>query len=301
MNPMRRPSLILGALLGAASSVAVIAVLFLGNRVAGLPFVPFDFFDWLARVLPGNVITLGIDAIVRLIQGLNLSDTSRAAKMIEQGMALLMMVGAGALLGLGIAWALRRSQRPAWQVGLVGGALLALLLALVEGNLGLVQELALGVLWIVALVAGWGTLLGSWLGTAALAASAPPADPAARRAAVAQIVGGSAAMALGAWGVGRVLGPPARSAATGAGQSLAGLVPTAEPSTATVAASPTLRPSATLPPSASATLPPSPTASPTVRPSATRAATATDVPTATATAQATTEATATAAPPTADR
>lgn len=43
-----------GALAGAMLTVAMIALFFAGWQLAGLPFVPFDVFDWLARVLPGN-------------------------------------------------------------------------------------------------------------------------------------------------------------------------------------------------------------------------------------------------------
>jgi hypothetical protein len=29
-------------------------------KVAGLPFVPFDVFDWMTRILPGQVLAFGI-------------------------------------------------------------------------------------------------------------------------------------------------------------------------------------------------------------------------------------------------
>ena len=50
------------------------ALLYLGEQLASLPFVPFDLFDTLARVLPGGVITAGIDTLVRLITALNALD-----------------------------------------------------------------------------------------------------------------------------------------------------------------------------------------------------------------------------------
>jgi hypothetical protein len=36
-----------------------------GWRVAGLPFVPFDTFDWLTRVLPGRLMAFGIGTMGR--------------------------------------------------------------------------------------------------------------------------------------------------------------------------------------------------------------------------------------------
>jgi hypothetical protein len=65
----------MGALLGGITSFAVIALFYLGDRLLGMPFVPFDRFDWLARMLPGGVVTAGIDAIVLLIERLNLGAT----------------------------------------------------------------------------------------------------------------------------------------------------------------------------------------------------------------------------------
>ena len=67
---MRRHSLARGALLGGLTSLPLMALWYLGEQLAGLPFVPFDIFDWLARILPGDVITLGIDTIVRTIDAL---------------------------------------------------------------------------------------------------------------------------------------------------------------------------------------------------------------------------------------
>ena len=70
-----------GALVGGLTSIPMIALMYLGLQVARLSFVPFDFFDWLARILPGEVITTSIDLIVRTISILNLGDTSRSAKL----------------------------------------------------------------------------------------------------------------------------------------------------------------------------------------------------------------------------
>ncbi|HBY97688.1 MAG TPA: hypothetical protein DEP84_27730, partial [Chloroflexi bacterium] len=109
---MRRPSRLTGAFLGGLTSLPLIALFFLGEQLAGLPFVPFDLFDWLARVLPGNLITLGIDTIVRLIATFQLGPTGAMAKRIEQLTAVVLVVGAGVVLGTGLAWALRRSDQP---------------------------------------------------------------------------------------------------------------------------------------------------------------------------------------------
>ena len=75
-----------GLFVAAMVTASVIAVFFLGWRVVGLPFAPFDIFDWTTRVLPGRVISLGIGIMVAAIRGLHLGPTAETAKMAEQAM-----------------------------------------------------------------------------------------------------------------------------------------------------------------------------------------------------------------------
>jgi DMSO/TMAO reductase YedYZ molybdopterin-dependent catalytic subunit len=96
---MRKPGLAIGALVGAFLTAPLIAVFFLAWKLANLPFVPFQFFDWTARVLPGGVITFGIDSMVKVIRALGIADTSSAAKAAEQTMAIGVFLVAGTLLG----------------------------------------------------------------------------------------------------------------------------------------------------------------------------------------------------------
>ena len=99
---MRRSSLVLSGLLGLLTALPVMAVAYLGQQAAGLPFIPFDLFDWLARVLPGSVINFGIEAMVRLITGLGLGRISAVAKGMEQAQGILLVIAGGA------AWAWSR-------------------------------------------------------------------------------------------------------------------------------------------------------------------------------------------------
>jgi len=262
---MRRPSLAFGAVLGGLTSLPLMALLFLGEQLANLPFVPFDLFDWLARVLPGDVITLGIAAIVRTINALSLGPTSTVAKLIEQLMGIGIVVAGGVVLGVTVAWALRRSDGPSWRVGAVGGLVAFLLVSIVEFRLGFAGNPILGLLWLALVTVGWGALLGSLLDTQAPSPAADEVINAGRRAALAKIAGGSAAVALGAWGLGRVLA--SQQGATGAGQPLANLA------TATPELSPTPLP--TTAPAATPTPGASPTSAPTPAPLPEPTATAT--------------------------
>jgi sulfite oxidase len=100
--------------------------MYLVDQVAGLPFVPFALFDWLARALPGPVVTFGIDLMIdgmRLVR-MNVAD---AAKTAEQVAALLLFFLVGVLAG-GIAFAIMEGRKsvPGLAWGLVIGAVVGL-------------------------------------------------------------------------------------------------------------------------------------------------------------------------------
>lgn len=54
-----------GLLLGGIFAAPLAALFHLGRHLAGLPFPPFDLFDGSARVLPGGIITSGIEGMVK--------------------------------------------------------------------------------------------------------------------------------------------------------------------------------------------------------------------------------------------
>ncbi|MBN2471547.1 MAG: molybdopterin-dependent oxidoreductase [Anaerolineae bacterium] len=99
----------LGAAAGALVTLPLMAVMFAASRLLGVTFPPFDVFNWLARVLPGEVITAGIDAIVAVIGAFDLGETSSTAKLIEQGLALVIFL----LIGIAAGAAFFGANRPA--------------------------------------------------------------------------------------------------------------------------------------------------------------------------------------------
>src|SRR5258707_337459 len=88
-----------GASVGALLTAPLVAVSYLGWRVAGLPFAPFDIFDWIARELPGPGVTVGVDSLVNVSRFFQMSSTGAAAKTAEQTMAIAMVVVVGAVAG----------------------------------------------------------------------------------------------------------------------------------------------------------------------------------------------------------
>src|SRR5918996_5700013 len=88
MTRSHKPRIVAGLLVGALLTAPLIAVLYAAWGLIGLPFVPYDTFDLMARVLPGRVITFGIDMMVTVIRTLDIGPTSVVAKAAEHALAI---------------------------------------------------------------------------------------------------------------------------------------------------------------------------------------------------------------------
>src|SRR5262245_54367823 len=99
MTSPNRPGPISGAAVGVMLTASLVAVFYLAWRLAGLPFAAFDIFDWMARKLPGSVISFGIDTIVYVIRALHLGPTAETAKIVEQTIAIAVLLVTGAVAG----------------------------------------------------------------------------------------------------------------------------------------------------------------------------------------------------------
>src|SRR5262249_4965003 len=88
MARAHKPRIVAGLLVGALLTAPLIAVLYAAWGLIGLPFVPYDMFDLMARVLPGRVITFGIDMMVTVIRTLDIGATSVVAKAAEHALAI---------------------------------------------------------------------------------------------------------------------------------------------------------------------------------------------------------------------
>ena len=179
---MRRTSLFTAVGLGALTSLPVIALSSLVEMLAGLPFLPFDLFDWLARILPGDLLTFGIDSLVGVISLLRRGPTSVVAKAAERGMALLLFIGIGAGFGLLLGWLGRRKPDQLSAYGVRGGAILFGGLWLISASLGISRApLLTTALWLGALLVGWGRSLAWLVQRAGPALAAEPESPITRR------------------------------------------------------------------------------------------------------------------------
>ncbi len=201
---MRRSQLGWGALLGGLTSLALAAIFYVGDQLAGLPFPPFDVFDWLGRALPGPVVTAGIDAIVSVVRAIDVGSTSDAAKTAEQALGIVLFVALGVVAGALIGALVGSTVRRGWLTGGLVGLAVFLLLAAVEWRLGFIS----GVLdygWIALLTIGWGALLGALLDRPRAETSEERADVSSGRRRFLGAAGGALAVALVGWLAGRWL------------------------------------------------------------------------------------------------
>jgi DMSO/TMAO reductase YedYZ molybdopterin-dependent catalytic subunit len=150
-----------GALVGGLLTAAMISIMYLAAQLAGLPFAPFDLFNWMARMLPGPVITFGIDLMIdtMLLLGINVADS---AKLAEQGMAVMLFLLLGILTG-GLFFIIINTRQIKMDLlaGLVLGALFGLPIVVISVGLGDLRVPALiSFFWLLVLFLGWGLALG---------------------------------------------------------------------------------------------------------------------------------------------
>ena len=125
-----------GLLAGALLSAPLVGLFYLVDKLAGLPFVPYALFDWIARVLPGPMVTFGIDLMIDGLRLVGLS-VAAAAKTGEQVAAILLLfligVGGGVLF---FGFAKVRGIEPGLTSGLVAGVIFGLPMAAVSLPMG---------------------------------------------------------------------------------------------------------------------------------------------------------------------
>jgi DMSO/TMAO reductase YedYZ molybdopterin-dependent catalytic subunit len=204
-----------GALVGLLATAPAVALMALADRLAGLPFVPFDLFDWTTRVLPGGLVTFGIDSMIAALEfvGLDVADTAKTAERATAVLAFVVLVTLAGVLFFAF-FALRRS-RPDTASGLVMGALLGLPLAAISLAIGGARERPLvSVLWLAVVFLGWGVLV-AWAfrrtvpaaAVGARAAGAASVERLDRRRFLVRLGAASAVVTVAGAGLARVLAP----------------------------------------------------------------------------------------------
>jgi DMSO/TMAO reductase YedYZ molybdopterin-dependent catalytic subunit len=200
----------LGVLIGFVLTTPFAAVLYAGFRRAGLPFVPFNLFDWVTRRLPGAVVAAAIGGMVRVIRGFNIGPTSTTAKLAEQTMAVVGFICAGMIVGaIFFLIAGRFHHRFTTVAGLAVGGVLGIAALLLSQSVAFtaIVNPAASALWILLLFLVWGAALGwAYRHTVHDALAGPSvtgaADRTDRRGFIFRLGGGAAVVSL----VGAALG-----------------------------------------------------------------------------------------------
>lgn len=163
MKIQNKPGIGLGALAGLLLTAPLLAVFYLGWRLAGLPFAPFGVFDWATQKLPGGLITFGIDTMVRMIRSLHLGGTAAVAKRAEQALAVIGFLVAGIIVGSIFFGIMRFSRRkPGLLAGLVLGILVGIPILLVNRSSEQAANPIVGRIWIMVIFLAWGVAL-AWV------------------------------------------------------------------------------------------------------------------------------------------
>jgi DMSO/TMAO reductase YedYZ molybdopterin-dependent catalytic subunit len=206
----KRASIWRGIALGVAWTSAFLVLAIAVEQIGGVPNPAFRTFEWLARELPGAVITRGIDATVHVVRALGAGSTAAAAKRVEEGLAVVLALGAGAVLGAVVAALINRGWRALWLGAALGVACALVYLVVIARGSDLDVPMILATL---AGFAAWGlAIAGTIDGTTRVDAAFAPERR--RWLLVAGI--GAATLAALALGIGRLIGGSGRRSAKGA-------------------------------------------------------------------------------------
>jgi DMSO/TMAO reductase YedYZ molybdopterin-dependent catalytic subunit len=222
---MKKVTLATGALIGGLVGIVLITLLYLGNQAFGLPFVPFDLWNWQARVIPRNLLSLavaGIGGTLAKVVGASESVWGQAAERVA---ALVIPVLLFALFGLLITWVNRLIRWSGRWVGAVGGALVFALVAALELSVGLGNPVP-ALLGLAVLFVGWGAAIGFVI-EGELFTSVTSETDAERREGLVQLIRVVAGASLASWALGRIAGGGRQE--SGADQPLAGVTPAPTP------------------------------------------------------------------------
>src|SRR5262249_50613315 len=150
-----------GVVVGALLAAVFLSVSYVGWKLGGLPFVPFDLFDWTARALPGSVVTFAIDAAIALSRAARIEAISDAAKTAEQAIAIATTMFVCVTIGGMFVVALRWSGEPAGLVGTVAGIMMGGTMLLIERRLDRIGPgSTIAAWWVVGTFTLWGFALG---------------------------------------------------------------------------------------------------------------------------------------------
>lgn len=149
-----------GAAAGVMVTAPLMALFYLANKLFELPFPPYDLFDWITRVLPGPLVTFGLDLFIdgMILVGLNVADTAKTAELAIALLQFLAMDVALITLVAVIAPALTLNlRRAAFYAGIVNGLVVSSISLAIGGS---TLPVPVSLVWITGAYATWGYAAG---------------------------------------------------------------------------------------------------------------------------------------------
>jgi len=155
---MKQRNVFIGAYIGGLLTSVITALMYLADKLFNFSFVPFDVFNWMTRLLPGPVITFGIDLMIDTMRflGINVAD---AAKTAEQVMAIGQYLVLGILAG-GVFFVILKRQKIKENLlhGLVLGAIFGFpAIAISIGFVGSAVNPIVNFAWLLLVFMAWGS------------------------------------------------------------------------------------------------------------------------------------------------
>lgn len=156
---MKKPGILLGALVGGLITLPLLAVLYVGQMIAGFPFVPFNLFNNVRDYAPGSTIPRTIQIMVSVITTLNLGRVDTTGKLIEQILGISLVVVIGIIAGAVYFYIMRRQEhRQEWLPGVILGLIVGVPLTVLSlvGNQILNADTTTSAVWLVGVFLIWG-------------------------------------------------------------------------------------------------------------------------------------------------
>lgn len=173
----RKPGLWMGAFIGGLLMIPVIALSFLGQQLAGFPFIPSILFAFGRDNAPGELVPRIIQVMSNTIISLNIGRVDVVAKQVEFVIEWTTLLILGIIAGAIFFAVMRRMQKPANE-SFPGIGLGLIVAVIVLGMMATLPYLgsadpAVSIVWIAILLIGWGMAVGSVYNTLAYRTAAP--------------------------------------------------------------------------------------------------------------------------------
>lgn len=199
--------LLTGFSVGVLLGLPWLALSYAANQTAKILLLPFEVFELFTRLLPGELITTGIESMIQILRSLQLGPTASMGKIAEFSMAYLLALLLLTVFAVLYALTLDRVHITWFYRGLIAAGLLWYL------SMGLAFWSGWGkagplitAIWLAILNSAWGIAL-AW-GVERVFFTLQGGSELNRRQAIAQLTAGSLVLSGIAIGLGRWLSSP---------------------------------------------------------------------------------------------